>query len=212
MTWKTRFKDLIGVTALPSAERARVLFTFDDGPHPDGTTRVLDVLKRYGARAVFFVVGSRIDRAPHLLQRILDEGHVLGNHSFAHDRASMAGISRYLRDLERCQSSVQRLTGTVPFLFRPPLGEITGPSLFAPRALGLRTVFWSVDSDDWRMRAESDVVACEHRLMEALAGRGLHDIVLMHDERVFTANVLDRVLPLLVERGVDVSTGVQALR
>src|SRR5665213_488321 len=61
-----------------------ILFTFDDGPHPDVTPRILSLLERYKARAVFFVVGARIPRAPHVLRTILEQGHALGNHSFSH--------------------------------------------------------------------------------------------------------------------------------
>jgi peptidoglycan/xylan/chitin deacetylase (PgdA/CDA1 family) len=188
-----------------------VLFTFDDGPHPDGTVQVLEVLRRYRARAVFFVIGARIDRAPFLLQRILDEGHLLGNHSYSHDRDVGFGFARYQADLQRCQDSIQWLTGVRPTLFRPPLGQLTLRSVIASRALGLRSVFWSVDSGDWRLRSDDHVTPCAERLENALSGPGLQEIVLMHDERTYTAMVLDRTLRMLVERGIDVRSGVDAI-
>ena len=209
--WRSRLKRLLGTRTLAASDRDRVLFTFDDGPHPEGTVLVLDALRRHGARAVFFVVGSRVHRAPELLQRILDEGHVLGNHSYTHDREAMSGLARYRADLQRCQDIVESSTGFRPTLFRPPLGEITMGSALASRTLGLRSVFWSVDSDDWRMRHEDDVIPRVAGLDEALAGRGLREIVLMHDERLYTAMLLDRILPGLVDRGIDVRTGADTM-
>ena len=91
------------VERLPPGDRDSVLLTFDDGPHPEGTPAVLEVLQRYGARAVFFVVGSRVPRAPEMLQRIAAAGHVLGNHSHAHPLGRQFGLRDYRRDIDACQ-------------------------------------------------------------------------------------------------------------
>ncbi len=209
--WRARLKGLVATRKLKPGDRDCVLLTFDDGPHPEGTPRVLDALRRYGARAVFFIVGSRIERAPHLLARILDEGHLLGNHSHDHASGRALGFRRYCDDLRRCQDAIEGLTGFRPALFRPPLGEMSPWTLLAPRLVGLRPIFWSIDANDWRLREAAEVEPCADRLNHQLGRRGLREIVLMHDERPLTAMLLDQVLPPLVERGVDLRRALDEL-
>ena len=86
-----------------------VLLTFDDGPHPESTPVVLELLKQYNARAIFFVVGARIQRAPHLLKIILDEGHAIGNHSYSHPIEKQFWLAPYLRDLKRVRAPLENL-------------------------------------------------------------------------------------------------------
>jgi peptidoglycan/xylan/chitin deacetylase (PgdA/CDA1 family) len=180
-----------------------VLLTFDDGPHPEGTPAVLEVLREFSARAIFFVVGSRVPRAPEMLRRVLDEGHLLGNHSFAHPLERQLGLLECRRDLERCQKVIEERTGVRPTMFRPPLGHISIASMVAPRLSGLTPMLWSVDSDDWRLRHTSEVPAAAARLLQQFPARALREIVLFHDERTFTADLLRMVLPELVARGVS---------
>ena len=149
------------------------------------------------------MVGSRVSRAPDLLKKIVDEGHVLGNHSFAHPLDRQLGIFQYRQDLERCQSIVERLTGVRPTLFRPPLGHLSPTSVLIPRFMGLTPVLWSLDADDWRLETSSDTAVAAQRLLAALSGRRLHDIVLLHDEKVRTAELLEIILPVLSSRDVD---------
>ena len=211
MSWRSKVKDLVATRVLPGRGPESVLLTFDDGPHAQATPAVLDVLARYDARAVFFVVGSRVHRAPHLLKRIVEQGHVLGNHSFEHPLGAQPGPIRYYRDVERCQAMVERWSGTRPRLFRPPLGQLSVSSLLAPRFSGLTPVLWSVDSNDWRMRHPDDIPATADRLMKALSGHPLRDIILFHDENAQTASLLEAVLPQLAARGVDLYSAVELL-
>lgn len=203
MTWRTAVRRSMARHRLPPRADNAVLLTFDDGPHPDGTPAVLDVLRRYGARGVFFIVGSRVPRAPEILRRIVDEGHVLGNHSHAHPLGPQLGLAACRRDLDECQRVVESLSGCRPRLFRPPLGRLSPASLIAPRLAGLTPVFWSVDSDDWRLRSAADVPAAADRLLVRLASPRLREIVLFHDEKPLTAALLHLVLPALVARNVD---------
>lgn len=207
-----RLKSALATVYLPQASHDAVLLTFDDGPHPEGTPAVLDVLRRYSARAVFFVVGSRVARAPGLLRRILDEGHVLGNHSFAHPLDRQFRLGPYRRDLEACQDLVMRQAGVKPILFRPPLGHVSFASMVAPRLSGLTPMLWSVDSDDWRLRSRADIQPAAARLLQSLSTPGLREIVLLHDEKPFTAELLEQVLPALVARGVDLRPPVPELK
>jgi peptidoglycan/xylan/chitin deacetylase (PgdA/CDA1 family) len=186
-----------------------LLLTFDDGPHPEVTPAVLDLLAEYDAKAVFFVVGNRIPRAPHVLQRILAEGHVIGNHTFFHPLDHIPGFAEYYRDIKECQTLLESLTGRRPQLFRPPLGSITFASLVAPRLAGLRTLLWSIDVDDWTLRRDSDAAAAGNRLAE-LAGSG--DIVLLHDDNPSVVSLLKTALPKLKARALSLHEAIGQLR
>jgi len=175
-----------------------VLLTFDDGPDPEVTPAVLDLLAQYGAKAVFFIVGNRIPKAPEMLPRILAEGHTIGNHTYRHPLDGTPALPAYFRDVQECQAVLERHTGQRPTLFRPPLGSLTVGSLLAPRLAGLRTMLWSIDVDDWKLRNKPDAIDAGRRLAH-LAHPG--DIVLLHDDNRCVVDVLRTALPRLGELG-----------
>jgi len=190
-----------------------VLLTFDDGPHPESTPLVLELLKEYNARAIFFVVGARIQRAPHLLRRILDEGHAVGNHSYSHPLERQFWVGSYLQDLKRCQNAIEQLTHERPKFFRPPLGTFSLTSLIAPRLLGLTTVLWSVSANDWDLRSAEDARNAAERLAEELIAKpSRKDIVLMHDDHPFVGQILETVLPQLAKENCDLFSALDSVR
>lgn len=210
-TLKHSVKSVLARQSLGARASSALVLTFDDGPHPVGTPAVLDVLREHNARAIFFVVGSRIHRAPDLLNRIVREGHVIGNHSFAHPLDAQLPFFAYLSDVRRCQDAISDITGTRPLLFRPPLGHVSVASMGVPRVLGLRPVLWSLDSEDWRFARQSDADAAADRIADCCAHRVVNDIVLMHDEKIHTAEMLARLLPRLKDRSVDVHDAVDEI-
>jgi peptidoglycan/xylan/chitin deacetylase (PgdA/CDA1 family) len=166
------FGTLVGVrTAEPAAA-----LTFDDGPDPETTPRLLDLLARHGARATFFVLGRRVERHPGLAARIAAEGHALGNHSWDHPALPRLGAAASAEQLRRAGAAIAAATGAAaPRLMRPPYGDQSLASHLAARRLGLVPVAWSAAGADWADEAGS-----------AIAGRllaGLHPgaILLMHD-------------------------------
>ncbi len=189
----------------PHVENA-VLLTFDDGPHPEVTPAVLSLLRQYNARALFFIVGSRIERAPHLLKRILDEGHAIGNHSYSHPMGRQPWLIPYFKDLTLCQKRIEELTGVKPKLFRPPQGRLSFASIFASKMLGLKTLLWSIDSSDWLLFDQNKNAArgTADRLIRELCDRTKrNDIVLLHDDHQHVVTVLELLLPQLVSRNCD---------
>jgi peptidoglycan/xylan/chitin deacetylase (PgdA/CDA1 family) len=184
----------------------QILLTFDDGPDPYVTPAVLERLNRFGARAVFFMVGSRIDVAPTILEAVMRAGHLIGNHSYSHDPE--LGYRAYVRDIQLCQARIQSLTGKCPTLFRPARGKITISALRAARRLDLKCMLWSLDRKDWKL---SELEAGESiggsLAVEALPG----DIVLLHADNRCVLGALDVLLPGLVERGFDLSSACRAL-
>jgi peptidoglycan/xylan/chitin deacetylase (PgdA/CDA1 family) len=186
-----------------------LLLTFDDGPDPQTTGSVLKLLAQYGARAVFFIVGNRIPRAPQMLPQIIAEGHIIGNHSYRHPLDYIPSITEYYQDLQECQLAFESHIGSRPRLFRPPLGTLTFAGLVAPRLLGLRTLMWSIDVDDWKLRHKEDAVHAGRRLAE-IAGPG--DIVLLHDDNPCVVTLLETALPILRERDVNLADALELVK
>jgi peptidoglycan/xylan/chitin deacetylase (PgdA/CDA1 family) len=161
---------------LPEGETGCAL-TFDDGPHPEHTPAVLDLLAAHGARATFFVIGAHVRRHGALLRRIRAEGHTLGLHSDGHSRWFNCWPSNLVRaDLERCQQAVADATGEAPpVLFRPPVGLKNPLVADAVRDLDLVMVTWSARTWD-TSGARAERIA--DRLRHAARPRA---IVLLHD-------------------------------
>ncbi len=187
----------------------RFLLTFDDGPHPDTTPKVLERLAAHDARAVFFVVGRQAAAAPALLRDIHARGHRIGNHSFQHANDGDPWFLQYLRDLRRCQALVQRETGVAPRLFRPPKGHLSPTSLITPRLLGLRLVNWSMNVRDWACQSREQALAAARQLVR-LTRPG--DIVLLHDGNRFVVDILDHALPQFAAAGFDLRTAADRLQ
>ncbi|MGE3885939.1 MAG: polysaccharide deacetylase family protein [Vicinamibacterales bacterium] len=187
----------------PVAGRS-MLFTFDDGPDPVVTREVLARLEAYRVRAVFFVIGERVERHPEGTLAVGRAGHVVGNHTYSH-RAPDPWFGAYLEDVRRCQEAVARHAGVRPTLFRPPKGHLSPTSLCVPKMLGLKTMNWSLNVRDWACETEADALRAAERLVrEAAPGR----IVLLHDDRPLVLPLLDFVLPRLRDAGFDLSGAV----
>ena len=154
-----------------------VALTFDDGPHPQWTPRILDVLAKRGARATFFVVGRKAEAHPEVVQAILDAGHAVGLHSHEHDRLfSLRGERRVRADLERGLAALEKVTGARPHLFRPPIGHTNPTIARVVEALDLAVVGWTVGGHDGLAGAKPEDVVV--RVRRSLADGA---IVLLHD-------------------------------
>lgn len=157
-------------------DEQRILLTFDDGPDPEVTPRVLDVLERHGHRAIFFIIGSKAEAHPDLVREIVRRGHIVGNHTYAHSPwANFLGSRHLIRDIERTDDAIEKACGVRPKLFRPPLGVSPHFLRKVVRQTGHVVVGWDVRSLDTRLEPR-DVI------MSRIA-KGLHSgsIVLLHD-------------------------------
>ena len=177
-----------------------VALTFDDGPGPY-TARALRLLARAGARATFFVVGSRVAAWPGLV-RAEERAGAVGNHTWSHPRLAGLGRRDVIGQLLRTQSAVVRATeGVRPLLFRPPYGVGTPAEADAVRALGLVDVRWSVDSLDARPGATVRSV-----VRRVTAGLRPGAIVLLHDIHPWTVAALPRILRAVRRRHLTAVT------
>jgi len=151
--------------------------TFDDGPHPVHTRKVLDILDEHGAKATFFVIGRKVEKHPEVIREILARGHEVGVHGFAHDRLfSLRGPRRVRRDLERAMRVLEKVTNTRPTLFRPPIGHTNPTIARIAEQLDLTVIGWSIAAYDGLPGASpSKVVSRVTRRLDD------GDIVLLHD-------------------------------
>lgn len=188
------------ITRLPAAAAARreVAITFDDGPDPLVTPRVLDILDRFGAKASFFCIAERALRHPELVRAIEARGHSVENHSYRHPRTfGLFGLARIRAELARAQSAIGGLTQIAPRFFRAPAG-IRNP--FADpivQQLGLRYVSWSRRALDTLDPNPDTVLA---RLIKNLAAG---DILLLHDGASVRAALGEPVVLLVLPRLLD---------
>ncbi|MFD7899112.1 bifunctional polysaccharide deacetylase/glycosyltransferase family 2 protein [Streptomyces sp. NPDC059743] len=193
----------------------RLVLTFDDGPDPVWTPKVLDKLKEYDAHGVFFVTGTMASRYPALVKRMVDEGHEIGLHTFNHPDLSFQTKSRIDWELSQNQLALAGAADIRTSLFRPPYSSFSSamdnkswPVAEYIGSLGYITVLDSTDSEDWK-RPGADVIS---RNATPKGGKGA--IVLMHDsggDRSQTVEALEHFLPKMQERGYEFTTVTEAL-
>jgi peptidoglycan/xylan/chitin deacetylase (PgdA/CDA1 family) len=196
------------LTRLPGND-AVVSITFDDGPNPVATPRILDVLAAHDVRATFFVLGRHADRWPELVRRMADEGHQLGNHGWHHRKLHRRGPAYVRDDLTRGTDSIVRASGGVrPSVFRAPHGFRSPWVTRIAASLGQRTVGWSLGVWDSARPGAAEIAR--------RAVTGLHggQILLLHDgdgydatgDRTQTADALPLIIDGLRGRGFRFST------
>jgi peptidoglycan/xylan/chitin deacetylase (PgdA/CDA1 family) len=182
-----------------STGSARVALTFDDGPDPQYTPQVLALLKEYGVKATFCVVGENAENHPDLIRAIVADGHTLCNHSWHHDLALGRRSPAVIRsDLLRTNAAIRAAVPNARIAyFRQPGGAWTYPVVAACEELGLTPLHWTVDPSDWQAPGAARITATV--LTETAPG----SIVLMHDaggDRTGTVAALQRLLPRLLAR------------
>lgn len=128
----------------------RLALTFDDGPDPVWTPRLLDALGTAGVHATFFLIGERAARVPALVRRMVDEGHEIGNHSWSHRSLWLCGPRATAVEIGRAHGRLADLTGVAPRHFRPPWGMVNAAMFPALRWIGERCVFWSIQPEGRR--------------------------------------------------------------
>jgi peptidoglycan/xylan/chitin deacetylase (PgdA/CDA1 family) len=176
-----------------------VWLTFDDGPHPQGTPAVLDVLANYGAQATFFCVGEQAERYPAICDEILAAGHSIALHGQRHRCQLRLTPGQVADDLDRGSETLARLTGARPATYRPPYGIFSPVGLSAARQRGFELLLWSRWGHDWRARITPAAIAAE-----ATENLGPGEVILLHDADHYNATDSWRrtvtALPLILER------------
>lgn len=187
----------------------KVVLTFDDGPDPEVTPRVLDVLDSYGVKAYFFVTGSKAEKHPELIRLILSRGHIVGNHTYTHSPLfPLSGKACIEDDIRACDSVIEMAATPEPRLFRPPFG-VTNPDIAKIlRHTGHKVIGWDVRSFDTvhlkdslsPSEVDSAIEKCVGKiLLKARPG----SIILLHDRLSNAPALLSRLIPALRRSGLE---------
>ncbi len=186
---------LTSLHANKTTEKNEIALTFDDGPNPEYTPQVLDLLGQHKAKATFFCIGQHIEKHPELFKRIITEGHSVGNHTYSHSKSfGFFSTKKVTDELNRTIALVKNRTGKQMNLYRPAFG-VTNPMIEkAVNQLNIISIGWSVRSLDTTERSETIIL---DRITSKIS-KG--DVVLLHDTSQKTINVLERLLLFLQEK------------
>ena len=177
-----------------------IYLTFDCGYENGYTASILDTLKKHNAPAAFFVVGNMIKSAPDLIRRMVAEGHIVGNHTYHHpDMSSISDQAAFQKELESLEALFQETTGqTMSKYYRPPQGKYNVENLRQAKALGYKTILWSLAYVDWYVDDQPTPEQAYSKLLPRI-----HDgaIVLLHSTSRTNAEILDELLTKWEEMG-----------
>ena len=185
---------------LGDASQKVIYLTFDCGYENGYTASILDTLKKHNAPAAFFVVGNMIESAPDLIRRMVAEGHIVGNHTYHHpDMSSISDQAAFQKELESLEALFQETTGqTMSKYYRPPQGKYNVENLRQAKALGYKTILWSLAYVDWYVDNQPTPEQAYSKLLPRI-----HDgaIVLLHSPSRTNAEILDELLTKWEEMG-----------
>lgn len=187
----------------PTTGNKVIALTFDDGPGPH-TAHLLDILDQYGAKATFFLIGSKVSSQANIVRSIHARGHQLGNHSWSHPELPKLPVDQIAGEIDRTNDAIKQATGVTPAILRPPYGAVNGVVLEQLRLRGMSSILWSVDTRDWADR-NSDIVCSR-----AVAGARPGAVILMHDIHQTSVGAVPCILSALKQQGYSFVT-VQGL-
>ena len=183
----------------PTTGNKVIALTFDDGPGPY-TAHLLDILDQYGAKATFFLIGSKVSGQASVVRSIQARGHQLGNHSWSHPELPKLSVDQIAGEIDRTNEAIRQATGVKPTILRPPYGAANGVVLEQLRARGMSSILWSVDTRDWADR--NSQIVCSR----AVAGARPGAVILMHDIHQTSVNAVPCILSSLKQQGYSFVT------
>lgn len=197
-----------GIIRRGPKDKKVVSLTFDDGPSPRYTPAILDILKDKGVKATFFVTGKQVLKHSQIARRIVQEGHDIGNHTYAHRELSPSTRRIVLSQVRKAERAIKTVTGANPHLFRPPRGIYSNAVRKLLLEEGYQIILWTVSTVDWRGVSAKTIV----RRVNRYARNG--SIILFHDnsslfrrnraKRKNTVEALPLVINNLRERGLEI--------
>lgn len=176
-----------------STDEKIIAITFDDGPHPEITPKLLDFLTQENIYATFFCIGERINEHPEVIQRAHKDGHLIGNHSYTHHRwFDLFGKKKMIKEIEQTNEAIMKLIGKYPILFRPPYG-VTNPTLKG--ALKKTNMI----SAGWSLRSFDTVKNADHVIRKLIRNTKPGDVILFHDNDLKIIEIVSEYLRWLNE-------------
>ena len=187
----------------------KVAITFDDGPSREFTPAILDILKEYDAPATFFMVGKHVERFPDIAQRVVEEGHTIGNHTQNHRNLPTLSTIDLQKEVMEATAIITEVTGVYPTFVRPPRGMYDDRFRRLAKLLGQEIVLWSISTRDWRYGTTPTYI---ERFVESRVKGG--DIILFHDsgaliaseggDRKATVLSLANVISIIRAKGLEI--------
>lgn len=174
----------------------RIALTFDDGPNPDYTPKLLDILAKHGVKGTFFVMGAYVDEYPEIARRIVEEGHMIANHTYNHLDLATLSNEEILTQIEWTQDSIFDETGILPTLYRMPFGS--GGSRVVDlleNEYNMTSILWNLDTMDWSSHSTEAIREVVRNNLSH------HTLLLMHDTHPATPESIDLMIPKLKEAG-----------
>ena len=210
---------LFGSTVCRTGAPNKLAITFDDGPNPAITPKLLDLLAKHNAKATFFLVGKFVHECPELAKETLARGHVLGNHTDTHPNLFLCGRRKTEEELRLCTDAIHEAAGVEPRWFRPPFG-FRGPWLHEiVKRQGMQTAMWTLIPGDWRAKPTEWLIQrmnpiAEHARRKLPPGADNGDILCLHDgnhrhlngDRAHTVAALEYWLPRWSDLGLEFVT------
>ena len=178
----------------------RVALSFDDGPHPSFTPKILALLKKYNVKATFFMIGCNIALYPGVAKAVEVAGHEIGNHTYTHPHMREISLTVLKEEIQKTENVLLQNGMKRPHLFRPPEGFRSEEQVRALEELGYHTVIWSLDTHDWQGRPTEEIVSV---VLEGIQGG---DVLLFHDytsRHNTTITALEQLIPRLLEDGYE---------
>ena len=183
----------------------KVLYlSFDCGYENGNTPAILDALKKHNVKAAFFVVGNYLETSPDLVKRMIEEGHIVGNHSYHHPDMSNMGKEEFTKELGELETLYQQIAGTpMKKYYRPPQGKYSKSSLQLAKDLGYQTVFWSLAYVDWNQDSQPTHEEAFDKLLKRVHPGA---VVLLHNTSKTNGEILDELLTKWEEMGYTFQT------
>lgn len=177
-------------------DKSKVHFTFDDGPDINITPKILEILKKYNQKATFFCIGHKIEKHPKIIQQIISEGHKIGNHSYTHSNFfDLYKTSKVIHEIEKTNKLIKKITGEKCPIFRPPFG-LTNPNIAkAVKKLNMEVIAWNIRS--------YDTIKDKETVLKRINKTKKGDIILFHDTKEQTVEILDEFLRLVIDADKD---------
>lgn len=178
-------------------ETKKVALTFDDGPNPVWTPKLLKGLKERNVQATFFVTGENAEAYPEIIKMMYEDGHIVGNHTYNHVQLTAISEADALTELTRTNEVIYKVTGAYPEYVRPPFGEISDR---LEDELDMMTVLWNVDPLDWTTESENLVI---RKVVENVEENA---IILLHDNYESSVNAALEIVDILQKQGYEFVT------
>lgn len=172
---------LFGDALIAPRRPGELVLTFDDGPNPAWTPRLLEVLASHDVRATFFLLGSRAQAEPELVRRIAAGGHLIGNHSWSHPNLARSSSARIREELARTRETLEQIAGAPVRFFRPPFGARRPAALRIAREKGMIPVLWNAMTSDWKEPSGERIAERLGAKIDRLARRGWAANIVLHD-------------------------------